>query len=417
MPVGTYNKKKIINDPVHGFISVPSELIYDLIENPWVQRLRRIKQLGLTYLVYPGAVHTRFQHATGAMHLMQNAVEVLRGKGNDISPQEEEAVLIAILLHDVGHGPFSHVLEHTLVENLSHEELSRLIISQLNDQYHGALDMALDIFTNRYPKRFLHQLVSGQLDMDRLDYLKRDSFFSGVSEGVIGSDRIIKMLNVFDDQLVVEAKGVYSVEKFLIARRLMYWQVYLHKTVLVAENQLVNILRRARSLMQQGHDLFAPPALAFFLKGTVNHADFAQDAVALRYFGDLDDNDLMSAIKAWGYCDDPVLSLLSNDLMNRRLNRIEISTVPPAPERLDALKQMAVCRLGLRYVSDADYFVGTGTISNHAYSRFDEQINVLFNNHQIKDISEASDMLNLSYLDKIVTKHYLSYPKSLSESL
>lgn len=417
MPLNTYNKKKIINDPVYGFITIPSELIYDLIENPWVQRLRRIKQLGLTYLVYPGAMHTRFQHAIGAMHLMQSAVEVLRSKGHVITPQEEEAVLIAILLHDVGHGPFSHVLENTLVENLSHEELSILIISEINKQHNGALDMALAIFTNQYHKHFLHQMVSGQLDMDRLDYLKRDSFFSGVSEGVIGSDRIIKMLNVFDDQLVVEAKGVYSIEKFLIARRLMYWQVYLHKTVLVAENQLVNILRRARSLIHQGMELFAPPALAFFMKGTVNHADFSRDADALRHFGDLDDNDLMCAIKAWSYCSDPVLALLASDLMNRRLNRIEITNTPPDADRVHQLQQQVCIKYGLTNPDDAHYFVRTGRISNHAYSRYDEQINILFNNQQVKDISEASDMLNLSYLDKTVTKHFLSYPKSMAQTV
>ena len=415
MQINTYNKKKIINDPVYGFITIPSELIYDLIENPWIQRLRHIKQLGLTYFVYPGAMHNRFQHAIGAMHLMAEAVSVLRSKGHEITPQEEEAVLITILLHDVGHGPFSHVLEHTLVENLSHEELSKIIITELNKQYNGALDMALAIFTNNYPKRFLHQLVSGQLDMDRLDYLKRDSFYSGVSEGVIGSDRIIKMLNIFDDQLVVEAKGIYSIEKFLIARRLMYWQVYLHKTVLVAEKLFVNILHRARQLFSEGIELFAPPSLRYFLTSSISLADFSKQPEALEHFGKLDDSDLMSAIKTWSHCQDAVLARLSSDLMNRHLNRIKITTEAPDPKRIEALKKAVTIEYKLENEADADFFVFTGCISNNAYNRTDEQINILFNDQQIKDISEASDMLNLSYLDKTVTKYYLSYPKSMDQ--
>ncbi|MFT3737588.1 MAG: HD domain-containing protein [Breznakibacter sp.] len=411
MGIKTLNKKKIVNDPVHGFISIPSEFVYDLMETDWFQRLRRIKQLGLTYLVYPGATHTRFQHALGAMFLMENAVSVLRSKGHAISIQEEEAALAAILLHDIGHGPFSHVLENTLVENVSHEVLSKLIIKGLNHQMHGALGMALDIFTDQYPKKFLHQLVSGQLDMDRLDYLKRDSFFTGVSEGVISSDRIIKMLDVSNDKLVVEVKGIYSIEKFLIARRLMYWQVYLHKTVLVAESQLVKILKRARKLSQNGVNLNASPALAFFLNEKPTEADFYIDSPALTHFLMLDDDDVTGAIKGWTSHPDPILSRLSADLMARKLCRIEMANEPFAAERVKNILDKVVRAYHLGNPQDAEDFVYTGTISNNAYSINDEKINILYNNNQIKDISEASDVLNLSVLGKKVTKHYLCYPK------
>jgi len=405
------NKKKIVNDPVHGFITIPSELIYDLIENRWFQRLRRVKQLGLTHLVYPGATHTRFQHALGAMHLMSYAVSSLRSKGHEITAEEEEAVLAAILLHDIGHGPFSHVLENTLVENVSHEELSKQIISGLNQEYNGALSMALEIFTNQYPKRFLHQLVSSQLDMDRLDYLKRDSFFSGVSEGVISSDRIIKMLNVFDDQLVVEVKGIYSIEKFLIARRLMYWQVYLHKTVLVAESQLVNILKQARTLALKGDDLFAPPALNYFLKNQIKASDFVFGSEALQNFLMLDDDDIMCAIKSWMTCQDNVLSQLSRDFLARKLYHIEIQDVPFDKSFIEELRQKAITTYNLSQPTEAERFVFTGTISNNAYNTSDEKINILYNDNQLKDIAEASDMLNLSVLGKTVVKHYLCFPK------
>jgi HD superfamily phosphohydrolase len=405
------NKKKIVNDPVHGFITIPSALIYDLIENRWFQRLRRIKQLGLTHLVYPGSTHTRFQHALGAMYLMSNAVTVLRSKGHEITPEEEESVLVAILLHDIGHGPFSHVLENTVVENVSHEELSKQIINGLNHEYNGALDMALEIFTDRYHKRFLHQLVSSQLDMDRLDYLKRDSFFTGVSEGVISSDRIIKMLDVVNDRLVVEVKGIYSIEKFLIARRLMYWQVYLHKTVLVAESQLVNILKHARKLALSGFNLFAPPALNFFLTKRVEASDFEFGSEALQNFLMLDDDDIMCAIKSWTNCNDYVLSKLTSDFLARHLYHIEIQEKPFDDHTITQLRNKAIGRYKLKNRDEAEHFVFTGTIANNAYSITDEKINILYNDHQVKDISEASDMLNLSVLGKTVVKHYLCYPK------
>lgn len=417
MGIKALNKKKIVNDPVHGFISIPSELVYDLMETEWFQRLRRIKQLGLTYLVYPGATHTRFQHALGAMFLMGNAVSVLRSKGHAISNQEEEAVLSAILLHDIGHGPFSHVLENTLVENVSHEVLSKLIIKGINHQMGGALDTALDIFTDKYHKKFLHQLVSGQLDMDRLDYLKRDSFFTGVSEGVISSDRIIKMLDVYNDKLVVEVKGIYSIEKFLIARRLMYWQVYLHKTVLVAESQLVNILKRARKLSQHGANLGASPSLTFFLNEKLTESDFHINSQALSHFLMLDDDDITGAIKNWTSHPDPVLSRLSLDLMTRKLCRIEITNEPFSPIRVKAILDKVAQTYKLDNLTDAESFVYTGTISNNAYSISDEKINILYNNNEIKDISEASDVLNLSVLGKKVTKHYLCYPKWIEHSL
>jgi uncharacterized protein len=407
----TLNKRKIVNDPVHGFIAIPSELIYDLMETDWFQRLRRIKQLGLTNLVYPGATHTRFQHALGAMFLMGSAITALRSKGHIVTLDEEEAALVAILLHDIGHGPFSHVLENTLVENISHEVLSKLIITELNRRFDGKLSMALDIFTDTYPKKFLHQLVSGQLDMDRLDYLKRDSFFTGVSEGVISSDRIIKMLNVNNDKLVVEAKGIYSIEKFLIARRLMYWQVYLHKTVLVAESQLVNLLKRARQLTLAGIDIFAPPPLAFFLNNKLSESDFYTGSKAMNHFLMLDDDDIVCAIKNWTVCTDKILARMASDFMARRLCRIELSNEPFANKRVTKLRQQVADKYGFSTIDDANHFVYIGAISNNAYSISDEKINILFNQHDIKDISDASDILNLSVLGKTVTKHYLCYPK------
>ncbi|MBN2165376.1 MAG: HD domain-containing protein [Marinilabiliaceae bacterium] len=410
----TFNKRKIVNDPVHGFINIPSELIYDLIENPFFQRLRRIKQLGLTYLVYPGAVHTRFQHALGAMHLMNDAVSVLRSKGHEISEDEEEAVCIAILLHDIGHGPFSHVLEKTILYKLSHEEVSLFFMSELNKQHNGKLSLALDIFSNKYSKKFLHQLVSSQLDMDRLDYLKRDSFFTGVSEGVIGSDRIIKMLNVVDDNLVVEAKGIYSIEKFLIARRLMYWQVYLHKTVLVAECMLVNLLNRARYLLKNGENLFVTPALQYFLSNNISFNDFKTNNKALNNFALLDDDDLVCSIKGWMNSNDRVLSKMSRDLINRSLYRIEIKSDPFDFVEIDKLRKEVLIHYRLKDDSEAGYIVFSSDISNNAYSVNDEKINILFNNKQLKDISDASDVLNLSVLGKKVTKYYLCYPKTFS---
>ncbi|WP_342343995.1 HD domain-containing protein [Carboxylicivirga mesophila] len=410
------NKRKIINDPVHGFIKVPNELLYDLTEHPYFQRLRRIKQLGLTHLVYPGAMHTRFQHALGAMHLMSSAVETLLSKGHAISEEESTAVHAAILLHDIGHGPFSHVLEHSLVE-VSHEAISQIIMQKLNVEFGGVLSTAIDIFNDTYPKQFLHQLVSSQLDMDRLDYLKRDSFFSGVSEGVIGSDRIIKMLNVVDDKLVIESKGIYSIEKFLVARRLMYWQVYLHKTALAAEQMLVHLLKRARKLIAKGEELFAPAHLLFFMKRKPGIEDFNNDEEVLNNFASLDDDDIMCSIKSWTQHQDVILSTLAKGFVNRQLWRIRISEKPFKGESIQFIKDVTQKKFNLKSTQQANYFVFTDTITNNAYSIKDDKIEILYNNNELKDISKASDMLNLSVLGKTVRKHYVCYPKSIEPEL
>ncbi|HEY0896678.1 MAG TPA: HD domain-containing protein, partial [Sphingobacteriaceae bacterium] len=328
------NKKKIINDPVYGFITIPTDLIYDLIEHPYFQRLRYIKQLGMTHLVYPGALHTRFHHALGAMHLMKLAIETLRSKGHEITAEEEEAASIAILLHDIGHGPFSHALEHTIVTGIAHEHISTLLMDKLNHQFGGRLELALEIFNKRYYKSFLHQLVSGQLDLDRMDYLNRDSFFTGVSEGVISSDRIIKMLDAAGGQLVIEEKGIYSIEKFLIARRLMYWQVYLHKTVIGAEQMLVKILERAKELAVGGKRLFATPCFGHFLNHSVTREEFMGDPEHLKHFSALDDHDIFTSIKVWANDDDLILSRLCRQLIRRDLYKVEISTQAPSPERI-----------------------------------------------------------------------------------
>jgi len=322
------NKHKIINDPVFGFINIPNDFIYDIIQHPYFQRLNRIKQLGLSSFVYPGAQHTRMQHSLGAMHLTGEAITQLRQQGHEITPLEAEAVRVCILLHDIGHGPFSHALEHSLVSGISHEEISLLMMQKLNVEFEGKLDIAIEIFTKKYPKKFLHQLVSSQLDMDRLDYLSRDSFFSGVSEGIIGAARIIKMLNIHNDQLVVDAKGIYSIEKFLVARRLMYWQVYLHKTSVAAEKMLVNILKRAKELAANGVLLFASPALSYFLYAKVNKHNMTDSNESLENFALLDDSDLVCAIKVWGNHPDIVLSTLSKDFTNRRLYKVETQTEP-----------------------------------------------------------------------------------------
>jgi HD superfamily phosphohydrolase len=408
------NKRKIINDPVHGFIKIPSDLLFDLIEHPFVQRLRRIRQLGLTHLVYPGALHTRFQHALGAMHLMSSAIEVLRGKQNVISEQEAQAVCAAILLHDVGHGPFSHVLEDTIIENVSHEQLSSLIMNRLNQEFENALEMAIDVFNGNYPRQFFRQLVTGQLDMDRLDYLRRDSFFSGVTEGVIGSERIIKMLNVLDDKLVVEAKGVYSIEKFLVARRFMYWQVYLHKTALAAEKMLVSLLSRARSLALTGSEVFAPPHLDFFLRQRVTLEDFEFRPEVLENFMWLDDDDIMSSIKVWVHHPDPILAQLSKDFINRKLFHIEIRNTPFETEELTRLKQQVAACYHLKSDKEADFMFFDGVIANNAYSLEEESINILYHDKSLKDITEASDMLNLTVLGKTNRKYYVCYPKSVA---
>ncbi|MGQ8336098.1 HD domain-containing protein [Sunxiuqinia sp. A32] len=410
------NKKKIINDPVFGFITIQSEFIFDLIEHPYFQRLRRIKQLGLSCIVFPGANHTRFEHAVGAAYLMRSTISNLQLKDVEISEEEAEAVTAAILLHDIGHGPFSHVLEHTIVDNIPHEIVSTLLMEDLNKQFNGKLDLAIQIFKDEYPKKFLHQLVSSQLDMDRMDYLRRDSFFTGVTEGVIGSDRIIKMLNVQNDELVVEYKGIYSIEKFLIARRLMYWQVYLHKTVLSAEYLLVAVLKRAKEIVLQGQDVFASPALMIFLKNriSINHFqtnELYQGRSLLSLFAELDDDDIMSAIKQWQYHSDKVLAYLSCCLINRRLFGIKISDRPFPAKKLDTLRKK-VCSHFKVEEELADYFLINDTITNSAYAGSIGKINILQKNGKVQEINEASD-INLSSLSKTVRKYFICYPKEL----
>ena len=411
------NKKKIINDPVFGFINIRSELVFDLIEHPYFQRLRRIKQLGLSCMVYPGANHTRFEHALGAVHLMRSAIAILKLKGQEITDEEADAVTIAILLHDIGHGPFSHALESTIVPGVPHERISLLLMEELNRQFDGKLDLAIRIFTDNYPRHFLHQLVSSQLDMDRLDYLSRDSFFSGVSEGVISSERIIKMLNVKNDELVIEYKGIYSVENFLIARRLMYWQVYLHKTVLSAEYLLINVLARARELVLQGSDLFATPVFKAFLTHEVTLDDFVfnrlvNDRPVLDLFASLDDNDIIASIKEWQNHPDAILSYLAHCIINRRLYKIKISKKPIPEQKVSLLKEKICAHFN---VCDelVHYFLIADTISNSAYNQSSsEKINVLFKNNKISDIADASD-INLSVFSETVRKYFICYPKEL----
>lgn len=406
------NKKKIINDPVYGFINIPSEIVFDLISHPYFQRLRYIKQLGMTHLVYPGALHTRFHHALGAMHLMSLALEILKSKGQEISREEEEAATIAILLHDIGHGPFSHALEHTLVNGIHHEAISMLIMEKLNVEFGGRLTMAINIFKGDYPKKFLPQLVSGQLDLDRMDYLNRDSFFTGVSEGVISFDRIIKMFNVLDGELVIEEKGIYSIENFLIARRLMYWQVYLHKTVVAGEYLLVKILERAKELSGKGETLFASPALQHFLKNDVNKADFFQSETHLDAFFKLDDQDIVTSVKVWREYSDPILSRLCQMFISRNLYKVEISSEAPDPKRVQELKDKATRNLQLN-LEEVGYFVFTDQIENRAYNAGSGNINILLKNNATIDIAKASDLSNLESLDRTVTKHILCYPRMI----
>jgi len=406
------NKKKIINDPVYGFISIPTELVFDLIEHPYFQRLRYIKQLGMTHLVYPGALHTRFHHALGAMHLMGMAIETLRNKGHRVSPEEEEAVIIAILLHDIGHGPFSHALEESIVEGISHEDISVMLMTKMNEQFGGRLTMAIEIFKDTYPHLFLHQLVSGQLDMDRMDYLNRDSFFTGVSEGVISSDRIIKMLNVKDDQIAVEEKGIYSVEKFLIARRLMYWQVYLHKTVIAAEQLLARIMKRSRELTLMGVPVFTTPALSHFLKKPISRESFMNEDHHLEAFATLDDTDIMAAIKVWATHDDKVLAKLCRDMVYRDLYKVDITNQPPDRAFISKLTERAIAKYDISEY-EASYFVFDDTIRNNAYRPGDGNIRILMKDGSIKDITAASDNSNLEALAKTVKKYILCYKKDL----
>ncbi len=405
------NKRKIFNDPVYGFISIPFDSIFDLIEHPYFQRLRRIKQTGLTHLVYPGALHTRFHHAMGTMHLMGLAIDTLRSKGVEITPHEAEAATIAILLHDIGHGPFSHALENSLVTGISHEEISALFMRRLNQEFDGKLSTAIEIFNNRYSKKFLHQLVASQLDMDRLDYLKRDSFFTGVSEGVISTDRIITMLCVANDELAVEEKGIYSIEKFIIARRLMYWQVYLHKTVLSAENLLVNILKRAKKLAEQNVALFCTPALHYFLYQSINRENFTQNPETLDTFALLDDFDVMASVKVWQNHPDKILSTLCKNMVNRNLYKIQIQKNPFDTQHLQSLIETYTEQYSITSDESA-YFVFTGEITNNAYNPRHDKINILFKNGQITDIAQAADNLNISALSTPVKKYFLCYLKN-----
>lgn len=406
------NKKKILNDPVYGFISFPSEIFFDLVEHRYFQRLRRIKQLGLTHLVYPGALHTRFHHALGCLHLMQLALNVLRSKGHDITAEEAEGVCLAILLHDIGHGPFSHALENSIVSGTSHEALSDLFMDRLDEHCGGKLALATAIFRDRYPKRYLHKMIAGQLDMDRLDYLKRDSFYTGVSEGVISADRIIQMLNIADDELVVDAKGIYSIEKFIIARRLMYWQVYLHKTVLGAEQLLIRILLRARELATAGEVLFATPALAYFLGNACRIEDFERQPALLDIFAALDDFDVLTSIKVWQEHKDPILANLSQRLIGRRLLRTLILDEAPSQEEIDMLRQRWAKKDGSP-ISEAHWFVFGGRISNKAYDENLEPIHILYRDGRRIPLTEASEHIHLGQLSQVLTKYFLCYPKEL----
>ena len=408
------NKRKIINDPVFGFLNIPDERIYDVLQHPYVQRLNRIRQLGLSFMVYPGAMHSRFLHSIGAMHLMQDAIGVLRSKDIEITPDEENAAETAILLYDIGHGPFSHVLEHTLVDGITHEDISLLMMEHINRDLaahtggQAPLDTAINIFRNLYPKHFLHQLISSQLDVDRLDYLCRDSFFCGVTEGSVASARIIKMLNVKDDKLAVEAKGIYSVEKFLIARRLMYWQVYLHKTSVAAEQLLIKILRRAKQLAAEGQELFCPPALRYFLYNHLTARDFAASDEALHTYALLDDSDVLSAIKTWISAGDRVLSLLCEAFTNRRLFKGRLLSAPLTEAETEELKLQYANSLGIT-ADEGQWFFEEHVSSSRTYSDKDEAIDILYNDGTIRDIAEVSEILNLEALTRRPEKLYLFY--------
>ncbi len=403
-----FNKLKIFNDPIYGFITIPNALIFELIEHRYFQRLRRISQMGMSYLVYPGAHHTRFHHALGCMHLMQKTVDVLRFKGVVISDDEENALYIAILLHDIGHGPFSHAMENSIVNGVSHEAISLRFMEKLNLEFNGSLTLAIQIFKCEYPRKFMCQLISSQLDMDRTDYLKRDSFYTGVAEGNINSERIITMLNVVDNELVIEEKGIYSVEKFLVARRLMYWSVYLHKTSLVAEQLLMRMLQRAKVLTNKGLELKASSALSYFLKHEITLDNFNNDT--LEVFSKLDDYDIISAMKEWQHGDDFVLKNLSDMIINRDLLKIKLKKRKIKSEE----KQKHIQKLMAKYQiseEEANYFVFTGEISNQAYQHDAQHINILHKSGKIEDIVKASDQLNLKALSKTVTKYYICYPK------
>jgi len=409
------NKRKIINDPVYGFISIPGDFIFDIIEHPWFQRLRNIRQLGLTSFVYPGAVHSRFQHSLGALHLMDLALKTLKSKGVQISPEEEEAAQIAIVLHDAGHGPFSHALETSIITGISHEDLSLLMMNMMNEYFKGKLTLAIEIFKGTYHRKFLHELIAGQMDMDRLDYLRRDSFFTGVIEGSVGSDRIIRMLNVVNDSLVIDEKGIYSLEKFLIARRLMYWQVYMHKTVLSSENLLVKTLRRAKELAGEGVDMYATPALRFFLYNKIGPDDLLREGtftpgLVANTFMRLDDSDILVSAKYWSDHSDKILSDLSARLMKRDLLAIEMQNEPFPRERVIKLKEATARMKGIS-TEQTDYYVFTNSISNLAYTPDEQEVSILLKSGKTADISTVSDMTDHRFLSERITKYFLCYPK------
>ena len=406
------NKKKILNDPLYGFVTIPDELIFDIIQHPYFQRLRRIKQLGVAETVYPGAIHTRFQHAIGAMHLMEKALDSLISKGVGISEEEYEAGLIAVLLHDLGHGPFSHALEYSLLQGIQHESLSFLLMKELNRDLDNRLSTALKIFQNTYPKRFLHQLVSSQLDVDRMDYLQRDSFFTGVSEGRIGVERILDMLNVVDDEVVVEEKGIYSIENFLNSRRLMYWQVYLHKTSLGAERMLINLINRAKKLAESGVDVPGSENLQLFLRNNYSLNDFQQNGELLQAFGNLDDHDITGAIKFWVNHKDKVLSTLSELILSRKLLKIKLNNEPTKKEDINNIREKISDQFGVLR-KDSHYFMTHGEVSNKGYVSEGQTINILTKKGNVVDIAQAADLPNIMAISKIVKKYYLGYPKTL----
>ena len=405
------NNTKIINDPVFGFIKIPRGLLYGIVEHPLFQRLNRINQLGLASVVYPGARHTRFQHSLGAFHLMTEAVRSLQEKGNFIFDSEAEAVEAAILMHDIGHGPFSHVLEDTLIHGISHEEISLLMMEQINHDLGGQLNLAISIFKGDYPKNFLHQLISSQLDMDRLDYLRRDSFYTGVTEGNIGSARIIKMLNVIDDSLVVEHKGIYSLENYLTTRRLMYWQVYLHRTCVAYEKVLVNMLNRAKDLIRMGQEVFASPALLYFLQNNVDADWFASHPEALTYYGELDDSDLWSAMKAWKHHDDKILSTLAKDMLDRHIFKVEVTEEPAEKTHIETIAKEISAQMDISIEDAKQYMISVNTISKDMYNVEDDSIAILYKDGTIRDISEASELLNVQLLSKKIRKYYLCYQR------
>ena len=401
---------KIINDPVFGFIKIPRGLLYNIVEHPLFQRLNRINQLGLASVVYPGARHTRFQHSLGAFYLMTEAVRSLQEMGNFIFDSEAEAVEAAILMHDIGHGPFSHVLENTLIHGISHEEISLMMMEKINSDFNGQLNLAISIFKGEYGKNFLHQLISSQLDMDRLDYLRRDSFYTGVTEGNIGSARIIKMLNVIDDSLVVEHKGIYSLENYLTTRRLMYWQVYLHRTCVAYEKVLINMLTRAKDLIKMGQDVFASPALYYFLSNNVDAAWFDTHPEALQNYGELDDSDIWSAMKAWKHHSDKILSTLATDMLDRKIFKVEVHEEPITEDRIAELKEKIAQKLDIS-IDDAHYLMSVNTISKDMYNVDDDSITILYKDGSVRDISEASELLNVQLLSKKIRKYYLCYQR------